>query len=142
MSNLEVNEDKTSITLNDEYFDDGRGQLVPIKHPDLSTQPSILPYKFIGQYVYEQLIPKSGLNIQPPAVAAILDIHKTIAVEKPIFLEAWFIATNGALKQAAIEKEDDDETYYFVSPLSNTEYIRVVYTSMPEEGGYYGYNSY
>jgi hypothetical protein len=29
---------------------------VPIKHPDLSTQPSILPYKFMGQYVYEQLI--------------------------------------------------------------------------------------
>ena len=45
-----------SITSNDECYDDGSGQLVPVKHPDLSTQPSILPYKFMGNYVYEQLI--------------------------------------------------------------------------------------
>ena len=56
ISNRELNSEKTSITLNDEYFDDGSGQLVPIKHPDLSTQPSILPYKFMGQYVYEILV--------------------------------------------------------------------------------------
>ena len=38
------------------YYDDGTGEVVPIKHPDLSTQPSILPYKFAGNYVYEQMV--------------------------------------------------------------------------------------
>lgn len=28
----------------------------PFKHPDLSTQPSILSYKFAGNYVYEQMV--------------------------------------------------------------------------------------
>jgi hypothetical protein len=48
------------------YYDDGNGEVVPIKHPDLSTQPSILPYKFAGNYVYEQMVwfprPQSEIN--------------------------------------------------------------------------------
>lgn len=48
------------------YYDDGTGEVVPIKHPDLSTQPSILPYKFAGNYVYEQMMwfprPQSEIN--------------------------------------------------------------------------------
>jgi hypothetical protein len=39
-----------------EYYDDGSHEVVPVKHPDLSTQPSILPYKFAGNYVYEQMV--------------------------------------------------------------------------------------
>ena len=91
----------------------------------------------MGQYVYEQLIPKSELNIQSGSVATIIDRHEIIAVEKPIFLEAWFISSNGQLKITSIERYENDEEYYFMSPLSNTEYLRLVYTSMPEEGGYY-----
>lgn len=37
------------------YYNDGSDKVVPIRHPDLSTQPSILPYKFAGNYVYEQM---------------------------------------------------------------------------------------
>lgn len=133
---------RDQVNLDDEYYDDGSGQLVPIKHPDLSTQPSILPYKFMGQYVYEQLIPKSALRIQGSAVSTISDMYNVIAVEKPIFLEACHIGSNGALQQSVVEKYDDDETYYFLSPLTNTAYLRIVYTSMPEEEGYYGYNTY
>lgn len=32
-----------------------KDKVVPIKHPDLSTQPSILSQKFVGEYVYEQM---------------------------------------------------------------------------------------
>lgn len=32
-----------------------KDKIVPIKHPDLSTQPSILSQKFAGEYVYEQM---------------------------------------------------------------------------------------
>ena len=54
-----ITSEKLSQELRDEisgYHDDGSGNLVPVKHPDLSTQPSILPYKVGGSYVYEQLI--------------------------------------------------------------------------------------
>ena len=132
-------------TMSEEFYDDGSGKLVPVKHPDLSTQPSILPYKFMGQYVYEQLIPKSQLYIQADILSSIANIHNVIAVKEPIFLEACYIGNNGALRQSEIEVFEDEfgnKTYNFMKPLSNTEYLRIVYTSMPEEGGYYGYNNY
>ena len=44
------------VSRGDDYVDDGSGKLVPVKHPDLSTQASVLPYKFGGQYVYEKLL--------------------------------------------------------------------------------------
>ena len=78
--NRTLNNDRIVITLNDEYYDDETGAIVPIKHPDLSTQPSILPNKFMGQYVYEQLIPITR-NSQ---VQELIDI----AVDKPLFLSA------------------------------------------------------
>ena len=132
-------------TMSEEFYDDGSGKLVPVKHPDLSTQPSILPYKFMGQYVYEQLIPKSQLYIQADILSSIANIRNVIAVKEPIFLEACYIGNNGALRQSEIEVSEDEfgnKTYYFMKPLSNTEYLRIVYTSMLEEGGYYGYNNY
>lgn len=132
-------------TMSEEFYDDGSGKLVPVKHPDLSTQPSILPYKFMGQYVYEQLIPKSQLYIQADILSSIANIRNVIAVKEPIFLEACYIGNNGALRQSEIEVSEDEfgnKTYYFMKPLFNTEYLRIVYTSMPEEGGYYGYNNY
>ena len=133
------------VESSEEFYDDGSGQLVPIKHPDLSTQPSILPYKFMGQYVYEQLIPKSGLFIQTGVLSSIANKRNVIAVKEPIFLEAWYIGNNGALRQSEIEVHEGefgDKEYHFMNPLSNIEYLRIVYTSMPEEGGYYGYNNY
>ena len=45
-----------SVIKKEMFFDDGSGEVVPVKHPDLSTQPSILPYKFAGNYVYEQMV--------------------------------------------------------------------------------------
>lgn len=67
-------EEKATIKENIDFdwHDDGTGNLVPVKHPDLSTQPSILPYKFAGNYVYEQMF-----YIPAPIVTA-GDYYKTL----------------------------------------------------------------
>ena len=130
----ELNSVRTSITLNDEYFDDGSGQLVPIKHPDLSTQPSILPYKFMGQYVYEQLI---------PITQEVINYFPKLFVDNPIFLKFDIIgdsfissyAMGGPVREGSI-------VYLSEKEMILGKFIHVVYTSMPEEGGYYGYNNY
>jgi hypothetical protein len=140
--NRELNKDKTSITLNDEYFDDGSGQLVPIKHPDLSTQPSILPYKFMGQYVYEQLIPKSALAQDLAA-----DFFE-VKHDKILFLEVVPITSSTENSKVYGFNIAPDGLYLLTAngvPSSGFSfpYLRVVYTSMPEEnGGNYGYNNY
>lgn len=100
-----IYKEKTSLTFNDEYYDDGSGQLVPIKHPDLSTQPSILPYKFMGQYVYEQLIPMdedwlAELDTATEKVLIVGALHLA-NVKRFIFLEAKIFAFN-------YEDMDDD----------------------------------
>ena len=38
--------------------------ILPALHPDLSTQPSILPYRFMGNLVYEELIPCRDLFLE------------------------------------------------------------------------------
>lgn len=53
VTNIPVKENP--IKTEELYYNDGSDKLVPIRHPDLSTQPSILPYKFAGNYVYEQM---------------------------------------------------------------------------------------
>lgn len=133
------------------YYNDGSGQVVPIKHPDLSTQPSILPYKFMGQYVYEQVIPKNTAGVKFVG-DGIIDIYtKLFAVNKPVFLSIEligeglinplsstlginyigayneFVCTFGGMKSF---KKDD-----------GYEYIHVVYTSMPEENSEYYYRN-
>lgn len=164
-----IGKDKTFITLNDEYYDDGSGKLVPIKHPDLSTQPSILPYKFMGQYVYEQLIPVSvDLITKSPYRIKWLDR----GVDKPLILEGFEIvyglakAPTGAkypssmmvdvhnISYEGFEYDGENSSSSTIITVSQNEaaldvfiisgaYLRIVYTSMPEEGGdYYGYNNY
>ena len=144
--NRKLDRDHTSITLNEEYYDDGTNALVPIKHPDLSTQPSILPYKFMGQYVYEQLIPLYGV----PTPNGYGFNKKDLAVPTPLFIDAKIISLSGTyIYDSAWIQEGSDYGYAYLINSSKCEsghmtvtggYAKIVYTSMPEEGGYY-YNS-
>lgn len=131
---------------NEIYYDDGSGQLVPVKHPDLSTQPSILPYKFMGQYVYERLIPSADMLL-----SSMVEIPFSILPENSMILDCACIYENGFSPTDNIFKfkEGDNFNWAFRMPLSDIDhlgnllYIKVVYTSMPEEGGdYYSYNNY
>lgn len=129
------------------YYDDGSKQVVPIKHPDLSTQPSILPYKFMGQYVYERLIPSADMLLSSMA-----EIPFSILPGNIMILDCACIYENGLSTPETLFKFSQggsDFMWAFRMPLSdinylgNLLYIKVVYTSMPEEGGdYYGYNNY
>lgn len=80
-----IDNGETIITFNDKCYDDGSGQLVPIKHPDLSTQPSILPYKFMGQYVYEQLVFLGEYDVENKTISTEIPCQ-AISVSNPLIL--------------------------------------------------------
>jgi hypothetical protein len=134
LQNRSLNSDKTSITLNEEYYDDGSDQLVPTKHPDLSTQPSILPYKFMGQYVYEQLIPvNKGDRI----------VNNEFVVEIPMIISAEMFGVN-SFKSINIFAAKSNAL--LLDTLSEMDgYINVKYTDgsvlLPSDGYYYGSTS-
>lgn len=144
---LENGNNNTVISLSEEFYDDGSGQLIPIKHPDLSTQPSILPYKFMGQYVYEQLIPFVDGYISPSSMLYLK--NSMLSVNNPIFLNCEIIVTdrNGSLEEILLEygyisKTDfTDFDFYITATYVNFEkqkgYVKITYTSMPEEDAYY-----
>lgn len=70
------------------YFNDGSGKVVPIRHPDLSTQPSILPYKFAGNYVYEQMFYISGpVNADAHFVTIPFTADELSAGELPVIID-------------------------------------------------------
>ena len=132
----------TSITLNEEYYDDGTNALVPIKHPDLSTQPNILPYKFMGNYVYEQLIPIDSLELRGGSLA----IPKSLFLYNNVLVLGCDFIGSGAYKSGTFYTGDFANDIYLAEVSSSSgahdayKYIKIVYTLMPEEGGYY-YNS-
>lgn len=158
----------SSVQRGENFYDDGSGQLVPIKHPDLSTQPSILPYKFMGQYVYEQLVPVNEDLIKESTYK--INWHNC-GVDKPLILEGCEIIY-GLLKTPDQEKYPtskvytvndisyegfeydgvssnvatiisvDQNTAWLEGMIINMAYLKIVYTSMPEESDYYGYNNY
>lgn len=92
ISNTNIN-NRNSITKGIDYYDDGNNKLVPIKHPDLATQPNILPYKFAGNYVYEQMVWVEGdkLTIESDTIDLIkfsdynLPLNPSIILDYNIF---------------------------------------------------------
>lgn len=135
LQNHSLDTNKTSLTHNEEFYDDGSGQLVPTKHPDLSTQPSILPYKFMGQYVYEQILPYKKETYT----------FEEIGTDKPVIIQADAFGVNGYAPSMA-EVISNGILFYprqLPSGELNILYYKIVYTSIPEEGGdYYGYSHY
>lgn len=143
--------DEDTIIKGELYKDDGSGEVVPVRHPDLSTQPSILPYKFAGNYVYEQIvfIPKSILGEK----STTLDV--AYLVEKPIILDARlsifrenFRRTTSPYCEVEVDSIDPKSVkttilYRDNSGMAelNDAWLRIVYTSQPKSnGGYYYYN--
>lgn len=150
---LEGGSEKTVISLSEEFYDDGSGQVVPIKHPDLSTQPSILPYKFMGQYVYERLIPITSTS----STYISMDLS-SYGIEQ----DRLFLIETHVIRECV--NRNIGKTLYLTIPITNLSlnyegnltfttsintdavidftgklYLHIVYTSMPEEGAYYYY---
>lgn len=142
----------SEVQTKEYYYNDGSNEVVPIKHPDLSTQPSILPYKFMGQYVYEQLIPIIPDDVSSaPSHNTVSVYNKNLGIEhsKIVFMEAQLIGRNACIS-AKVEWLGWELVYLVFSAkvgndiedITDYDYIRLVYTSMPEEGDSYGYNNY
>ena len=137
-SDRQLNASKISITLNEDYYDDGSGALVPVKHPDLSTQPSILPYKFMGQYVYEQLIPITPESRVQPIV--------DLAIDKPAFLSASTLGLGATSNIDILAISDDNKYILLKESLPNIhKFIKITYTDASQlvggGEGYYGYGN-
>lgn len=137
----------SSVQRGENFYDDGSGQVVPIKHPDLSTQPSILPYKFMGQYVYEQLIPNITYDeIINDRVHRIQDLgleveHDPYIISANVRIKTEFGAITAPIKAYT---ENTDITFTLPPWAKTDQYIvnlqvHLIYTSMPEEGNYYEY---
>lgn len=147
---------KLGATALQEYYDDGSHEVVPVKHPDLSTQPSILPYKFAGNYVYEQMVWVDGEKFTN-------DVHDIDLIrfedykqngENNIILNhhIFIIGDNYYGNYTHLTNNDwfpfemiSDDKHIFLRragsmvPVCKGVWIRVVWTSEPKRGGYYYY---
>lgn len=167
LTNRSLGSEQTCIKLNEEFYDDGSGQLVPTKHPDLSTQPSILPYKFMGQYVYEILLPISDIDLSKSQYVVnasnlleyVKDLHSVAILQSEELLFCRFDASPYPIIPMFVHRnvtistsEQYGGTAYYnlvVTPDKFATfsgevvkaYLRIVYTSMPEEGEVYYYGN-
>ena len=122
----------SEVQTKEYYYNDGSNEVVPVKWPDLSTQPSILPYKFMGQYVYEQLIPvKVGDRI----------VNCDFVVEYPMILSAGVFGVSSFKNVDIIAAKSEALLLATESELGG--YINIKYTDssqlLPSNGYGYGY---
>lgn len=109
----------------------------PSRHPDLSTNRNILPYKFMGENVFEQMMP--------------LDAYSEYWVTKTgvMWTDAYVLSAAICDKKALIQcnvKIQEDQCVAVVPikdvvgqnpTISEDAMLRIVYTRMPEDNGYY-----
>lgn len=139
------------------YYDDGSGEVVPVKHPDLSTQPSILPYKFAGNYVYEQMFYVTSKQIgESLDTGHIVELGKTeiqnvLVIDSFIsgvfmFGDGTFNRTNtvpssfiimGTANSIELHVQSLEDAVAIIDEGLESCWIRVVYTTKPKAGEYY-----
>lgn len=127
-----VNYGETDITFNTDYYDDKSGKIVPIKHPNLSTQPSILPYKFAGEYVYEQMWYVRGKDI----IGDIAEIVSNTISDNVLLLESAVseITSSGSKITNRCETYAEGTKIYTKGLSKDKHYwVRVVWTTNPIE---------
>ena len=130
--NLRIEKDSMNISYNLEYHDDNSGKLVPVKHPNLSTQPSILPYKFAGEYVYEQIWYVRGKDI----VGDTAEVVSNTISENVLLLESVVseITTSGSKITNLCETYAEGSKIYTKGLLKDKHYwVRAVWTTNPIE---------
>lgn len=134
------------------YYDNGSGEVVPVKHPDLATQPNILPYKLAGNYVYEQLISIPNdikFSTSNGYVKFSIDAPKW-EIEKPSVLKATLMSSNVAsvnepqMCMPCIVSNAGDSLSVYVSDVLLAEkgslkdlWLLLEYSSFDARGGYY-----
>lgn len=146
-----------SVIKKELFFDDGSGEVVPVKHPDLSTQPSILPYKFAGNYVYEQMVWVDGEKFSDYNIGEIdlikfqdyrLDIKSTILIGHHVFIvghEHYGNCTPLPYDSSFCFNIASNDKRIFLKRNGPSSlkckgvWVRVVWTTGPNAGEYYYY---
>lgn len=142
-----------SVIKKELFFDDGSGEVVPVKHPDLSTQPSILPYKFAGNYVYEQMVWVDGSrftgDVREIDLIRFKDYNlegkNNIILGHHSFVVGDTINGNYSVSDNAwynFVMMSDDERIFIrriasTLPVCKGVWVRVVWTTGPNAGEYY-----
>lgn len=135
------------------YYDDGSGEVVPVKHPDLSTQPSILPYKFAGNYVYEQMVWVDGGRFTDDVGEIDLirfEDYKQNGENNIILDRHFFIVDDNYYGNYTplgndwfhLQITSDDKRIFLrrcgsTMPVCKGVWVRVIWTAEPNVGGYY-----
>lgn len=111
------------------------GNVYPVIHPDLSTQPSRMPYRFGNQNIYEVLIPLVGLEEDSSGFIVPFNLF---AAENKVLHASMFNSETGVYAPVIINK---DGSQWYAYPLSRGvglsptfDFLRLQYFC--NEGGY------
>ena len=111
------------------YYKRTDGNVYPINHPDLSTQPSILPQRFGNKPMYEVLI-RNGYENEIP---------------KDAIVTSAFSFNNTACSPASVVKNVDDQgnvTWTITNVLNIVpDYTIIQYINTKDVNPYYYYHS-
>lgn len=114
------------------------GKIIPSKHPDLSTQPSVLPYMCMDNNVFEYLIPYSNVNT----------LSCTLEYDKPLILSCDIIGVGIKINCDVVGYVDNILTIEPSKEISSEEplYVKISYTSLEKRNSCgddeYGYGDY
>ena len=148
--NLTLPDYAKNIVTSDTYLKDSDDStVVPVRHPDLSTQPSVLPYRLMGQPVYEVLVPyKKGFGMGdytgPDEVG--FNISLPPGITNPILLGAEIVGST-YYKCSNISLREDGYVYgsspFYGYPVGGEKnlFYKLTYSSIPggNSGSDYGY---
>lgn len=143
LTNDQLSEDAEAILVkgaNVESFkiQHWEGEIIPAYHPDLSTQASVLPYRFMGNLVYEELIPCHDLFLEWYP-----HYEKPLILSCDLIGECYKMSCNATyepeineLLLSPIQAEDIYRQINFEDML----FVRITYTKLEElSDGYYSY---
>lgn len=133
-------EDSNGITIkHNALFAHEDGTYLPLTHPDLSTQANILDYKFMGNYVYEQLIPNSFLKSSPDSLY-LFDMTDLLPEDfnmaNMLLLDSCLIYNNGVKRRDTVVNKNYNEIAFNRDSTDDTLlYAKIIYTTLVENGG-------
>jgi hypothetical protein len=131
---------KEDAYIEREIEENGSKEVVytPLIHPDLNTQPTVQTYMFMGNYVYEQLIPESLLKkyVQScyafDATYLFDEIGQDNFIDDMVLLDGVLIFDNRVVRTNVLKVPFDNEIVFEkeVDSGSRLLYAKIVYTTM------------
>lgn len=116
-----VSPDKLAEALEKQelYHDDGTGKMTPVRHPNYSTQPTVLPQKIGDSYVYEQVFinGQEGQHVETPSSGKFEFTQPETSEGKTLCM----MSVQGFYKQGTTSIPIIDG-YYSLSKLNDTQY--------------------